>query len=74
MATLLNKWYRQAYPFFNICILSFSIKKLHYNRAGLQFFNAHCKRVTSSLQKRKHHKKNVIFAKKESALLHQGQN
>ena len=39
--------------FFNICILSFSNKKLYYKRAGQQFFNAPCKRVTSSLQKRK---------------------
>ena len=35
-------------PFSNICILSFSNKKLHYNRAGQQFFNAPCKRLTSS--------------------------
>ena len=28
--------------FFNICVLSFSNKKLHYNRAGQQFFNAPC--------------------------------
>ena len=36
--------------FFNICVLSFANKKLHYNRAGQQFFNAPCKNVTSSLQ------------------------
>ena len=24
--------------FFNICVLAFSNKKLHYNRAGQQFF------------------------------------
>ena len=42
--------------FFNICILSFSNKNLHYNKAGQQFFYAPFKRVTFSLQKRKHHK------------------
>ena len=41
-------------PFSNICVLSFSNKKLHYNKAGQKFFNAPCKRVTSSLEKRKH--------------------
>ena len=42
--------------FFNICVLSFSNKKLHYNRGGQQFFYAPCNRVTSSLQERNHHK------------------
>ena len=42
--------------FFNICVLSFSNKKIHNNRAGHNFFNALCKRARSSLQKRKHHK------------------
>ena len=37
-------------------VLSFSNKKLHYNRAGQQFFfYAPCNRMTSSLQKRNHH-------------------
>ena len=33
-------------------------KKIHYNTINTlsEFFNALCKRVTSSLQKRKHHK------------------
>ena len=43
-------------PFSNICVLFFWNKKLHYNRAGQQFFNVPCKRVTYYLQKRKHHK------------------
>ena len=43
-------WYR--YP---LCVLSFSYKKLHYNRAGHQFFYAPCNRVTSALQKRNHY-------------------
>ena len=42
-------------PFFNICVLSFSNKKYIITRAGQQFFNASSKRVTSSMQKRKHH-------------------
>ena len=46
---------KHRHTFFNICVLSFSNKKLHYNRTGQKFFNAPCKRVTSSLQKRKPH-------------------
>ena len=60
MATHLNKWYTQGIALFNICLLYFSNKNLHYNRAGQQFFNARYKRVAFSLQKRKHNKKSVI--------------
>ena len=48
-----------AHTFFNICVLSFPNKKLHYNRAGQQFFNAPCNRVTIPLQKRKRHKSSL---------------
>ena len=51
-------------PFFNICVLSFLNKKLHYNRADQQFFHAPCNRVTSSLQKRKQHKYSAIICTK----------
>ena len=39
----------RAYHFFNICVMFFSNKKLHYNRVGQQFSNAPCRRVTFSL-------------------------
>ena len=41
---------------FLIFVLQPSQIKKYINRAGQQFFNALCKRVTSSLQKRKYHK------------------
>ena len=52
-------------PSFYFSVLSFSNKKIHYNRADQQFFNAPCKRVTSSLQKRKHHKTCTAFHNRE---------
>ena len=57
LAALFNEWETQCIPFFNNCVIFFSNKKLHCNRTGQQFFNAPCKRMTFSLQKRKHHKK-----------------
>ena len=56
MATLLNKWQTKVISFFKIWVMFLLNKKLHYNRVSQQFFNVPCKRVTSSLQKRKHHK------------------
>ena len=47
---------KHRHTLFYICVLSFSNEILHYNEAGQQFY-APCKRVTSSLQKRKHHKR-----------------
>ena len=55
LAILLNKWLTQAYTFLIFVFCPFQLKKIHYNRAGHNFFNAVCKRVRSFLQKRKHH-------------------
>ena len=44
----------RAYPFLIFVCCPSQLKKFHYNRTGQQFFNAPCKRVTSSWQKRKH--------------------
>ena len=35
---LISDKHRAYPPFFDICVLSFSNKKLHYNRVGQQFF------------------------------------
>ena len=56
LATLLNNWRTQAYAFLIFVFCPSQIKKILYNSAGQQLFNAPCKRVTSSLQKRKWHK------------------
>ena len=43
-----------------ICVLSFSNKELHYTGLVRNFFTAPCKRVTFSLQKRKHNNSNTF--------------
>ena len=55
LATLVNKWWTQAYPFYYL--YSVLLKHKNYIITGLvsNFFNSPCKRVTSSLQKRKHY-------------------
>ena len=42
---------KHRHTLFNICVLSFTNKKIHYNRAGHNFFNALSKGVRSLRQK-----------------------